>query len=228
MGSRQLSRQQASDAVTGMGWRFVLGTVVTEVRVESLAQAAAVAEWVAALGTAEVDVRIDLRVDRVLITLRDPATDSVTERETELAGQISTVLDERGLRTEPGVGTPASRSVQLLELAIDAMDIAAIRPFWKAVMGYADEGDRSGPTDPLVDPGGQGPAVWFQQMDMPRPQRNRIHFDVSVPHDEAGRRIAAALAAGGVMVSAGRAPAFWVLADVEGNEACVTTWQRRD
>jgi 4a-hydroxytetrahydrobiopterin dehydratase len=223
-----LSRQQASDAVTGMGWRFVLGTVVTEVRVESLAQAAAVAEWVAALGTAEVDVRIDLRVDRVLITLRDPATDSVTERETELAGQISTVLDERGLRTEPGVGTPASRSVQLLELAIDAMDIAAIRPFWKAVMGYADEGDRSGPTDPLVDPGGQGPAVWFQQMDMPRPQRNRIHFDVSVPHDEAGRRIAAALAAGGVMVSAGRAPAFWVLADVEGNEACVTTWQRRD
>jgi 4a-hydroxytetrahydrobiopterin dehydratase len=25
-----------------------------------------------------------------------------------------------------------------------------------------------------------------------------------------------------------QAPAFWVLADVEGNEACVTTWQGRD
>jgi 4a-hydroxytetrahydrobiopterin dehydratase len=225
---RQLSRQEASDAVTSRGWRFVLGTVTTEVLVESLAQSAAVAMRVAALSDADVDVRIDLRVDRVLITLRDPATDSVTARETELAGQISTALEGLGLRTDPRVGTPAARSVQLVELAIDAMDIAAIRPFWKAVMGYADEGDRSGPTDPLVDPNGQGPAVWFQQMDAPRPQRNRMHLDVSVPHDEADRRITAVLAAGGVMVSAGRAPAFWVLADVEGNEACVTTWQRRD
>jgi 4a-hydroxytetrahydrobiopterin dehydratase len=25
-----------------------------------------------------------------------------------------------------------------------------------------------------------------------------------------------------------RAPAFWVLADPEGNEACITTWQGRD
>jgi 4a-hydroxytetrahydrobiopterin dehydratase len=24
------------------------------------------------------------------------------------------------------------------------------------------------------------------------------------------------------------APAFWVLADAEGNEACITTWQGRD
>jgi 4a-hydroxytetrahydrobiopterin dehydratase len=25
-----------------------------------------------------------------------------------------------------------------------------------------------------------------------------------------------------------QAPAFWLLADPEGNEACVTTWQGRD
>ena len=71
-------------------------------------------------------------------------------------------------------------------------------------------------------------AVWFQSMAEPRPQRNRIHFDISVPHDEAAGRIAAALAAGGRLVSADRAPAFWILADPEGNEACVTTWQGRD
>lgn len=65
-------------------------------------------------------------------------------------------------------------------------------------------------------------------MDLPRPQRNRIHVDVSVPHDEALRRIDAALTAGGVLRSDSAAPAFWVLADVEGNEVCVTTWQRRD
>ncbi|MEJ8645447.1 VOC family protein [Streptomyces sp. MS1.HAVA.3] len=65
-------------------------------------------------------------------------------------------------------------------------------------------------------------------MELARPQRNRIHLDVSVPHDEALRRIEAALAAGGRLLSAARAPAFWVLADGEGNEACVSTWQGRD
>ncbi|HEU5418849.1 MAG TPA: VOC family protein [Streptosporangiaceae bacterium] len=65
-------------------------------------------------------------------------------------------------------------------------------------------------------------------MDQPRPQRNRIHFDVSVPHDEAARRIEAALAAGGRLLSDAEAPAFWILGDAEGNEACVTTWQGRD
>jgi 4a-hydroxytetrahydrobiopterin dehydratase len=29
-------------------------------------------------------------------------------------------------------------------------------------------------------------------------------------------------------VSDVRAPAFWVLSDAEGNEACVTTWQGRE
>jgi 4a-hydroxytetrahydrobiopterin dehydratase len=49
-----------------------------------------------------------------------------------------------------------------------------------------------------------------------------------VPHDEAAGRIERALAAGGRLVSAERAPAFWILADAEGNEACVCTWQGRD
>jgi 4a-hydroxytetrahydrobiopterin dehydratase len=49
-----------------------------------------------------------------------------------------------------------------------------------------------------------------------------------VPHDEARRRIDAALAAGGTLVSDAEAPAFWVLADAEGNEACITTWEGRD
>jgi 4a-hydroxytetrahydrobiopterin dehydratase len=70
--------------------------------------------------------------------------------------------------------------------------------------------------------------VWFQQMDEPRPQRNRIHFDIDVPHDEVEERLVAALGAGGTLVSDGQAPAFWVLADAEGNEACLCTWQNRD
>ena len=60
-----------------------------------------------------------------------------------------------------------------------------------------------------------------------RPQRNRLHIDVTVPHDVADLRVAAAIAAGGTLVSAESARAFWVLADPEGNEACVCTWQDR-
>lgn len=65
-------------------------------------------------------------------------------------------------------------------------------------------------------------------MDEPRSQRNRIHFDIAVPHDEAEARMAAAVEAGGSVVYDGEAPAFWVLADVEGTEICICTWEGRD
>jgi 4a-hydroxytetrahydrobiopterin dehydratase len=60
------------------------------------------------------------------------------------------------------------------------------------------------------------------------PQRNRIHIDVWVPHDQAEARIAAAITAGGHLVTDQYAPAWWVLADAEGNEACVATTTSRD
>jgi 4a-hydroxytetrahydrobiopterin dehydratase len=65
-------------------------------------------------------------------------------------------------------------------------------------------------------------------MDAPRPQRNRIHLDLTVALDEARARVGAAIAAGGTLVSEAHARAFWVLADVEGNEVCVCTWHDRD
>jgi len=49
-----------------------------------------------------------------------------------------------------------------------------------------------------------------------------------VPHDVAQERLAAAVAAGGRLVSDEEAPAFWVLADADGNQACICTWQNRD
>jgi len=227
---RTLSRQEASDAVGDQGWRFLLGTLRTSVPVASLAEAAQVAaRAVEACGDdADGHLNADIRPSRVVLTLQSAAHARLIPRDLDLAHRISAAVSETGRRTEPEIGAGSPRSVQMIEIAIDAMDIAAVRPFWKAILGYADEADADGPEDPIVDPVGQGPALWFQQMDRPRPQRNRIHFDICVPHDEAPGRIEAALAAGGRLVSADRAPAFWVLADVEGNEACVTTWQGRD
>ena len=225
-----LSRQEASEAVQDYGWRFLLGALRTSVPVGSLAQAIGLAtDAVAVCGDdADRHLLVDARPHRVVFTLQSLDHAAVTARDTELARRISASAEAAGLRTEPEVGTGAARSVQLLEIAIDALDIAGIRPFWKAALGYVNEAGSEGPQDPLVDPVGQGPAIWFQQMDRARPQRNRIHLDICVPHDEAPRRIEAALAAGGRVVSATSAPAFWVLTDREGNEACVTTWQGRD
>ena len=233
---RKLSRPEASDAVTRRGWRLVLGELRTEVRTGSLALAADAAARAATVAGAEGHLQLDVRADRVLLSLQTAAVASVTEQDVELAHAISTVVDEMRLETVSGVGLGdeggsgggGERAVQVLEIGIDALDAAAIRPFWRAVLGYVDEPGWSGPWDGLVDPLGQGPAVWFQRMDAPRPQRNRIHFDVSVPHDEAAPRIHATLAAGGKLLSDAEAPAFWVLADAEGNEACVSTWQGRD
>ncbi|MGW5191392.1 VOC family protein [Kribbella sp. NPDC004138] len=203
-----LSRPEASGAVQESGWRFLLGSLRTSVPVESVARAIGLAtDAVAVCGNdADRHLRVDARPDRVVFTLQSVESAAVTTTDVELALRITAVAQQSGLQAQPEIGTDAPRSVQVLEIAIDALDIAGIRPFWKAVLGYTDEVGREGPEDPLVDPVGQGPAIWFQQMDQPRPQRNRIHFDVCVPHDEATRRIETALAAGGRLVSATRAP----------------------
>jgi 4a-hydroxytetrahydrobiopterin dehydratase len=49
-----------------------------------------------------------------------------------------------------------------------------------------------------------------------------------VPHDVAEARVAAAVAAGGRVVFDRFAPAWWTLADPEGNEVDIATWQNRD
>jgi 4a-hydroxytetrahydrobiopterin dehydratase len=225
-----LSRTAASHAVESIGWRYLLGTLAASVPVSSLGQATTVAALAAAACGRDADrhLRLDLRPDRVELSLQDRAAGAVTSRDTELAEAITAALAGLGAEVADSVSAEYPRPVQLLEIAIDAMDIAAIRPFWKAVLGYADEPGHDGPQDAIVDPAGQLPAIWFQQMDSPRPDRNRIHFDITVAHDEAEPRVQAALASGGVLVSDAAARSFWVLADAEGNEACVCTWTDRD
>jgi 4a-hydroxytetrahydrobiopterin dehydratase len=215
-----LTRQQISDAVNGYGWCFILGSLQTHVLASSLTAGGRFAAQVAALEQAAGHTLLDVREDRVVITVRTLEDNWVLPRDIDLARQITALAASIGLATQVA---EEPRAPQALEIAIDALDIPAVRPFWKAVLGYVEQGGNA-----LADPLGSGPAVWFQQMDAPRPQRNRVHLDVSVPPEQARRRIDATLAAGGRLVSEDRAPAFWVLADPEGNEACVSTWQGRD
>jgi 4a-hydroxytetrahydrobiopterin dehydratase len=229
--SLALTRSEASAATEQVGWRYLLGALSTSVAVDSIAQAVSVATHaVEACGSnADAHLRLDVRPDRVDLTLMDTAQATTTARDVELAHVLTDVvrrlgLDVGGVSTASGSGRP----VQAIEIAIDAMDIPAIRPFWKAALAYVDEVDAGEAVGALIDPVRQGPSIWFQQMDGPRVQRNRIHLDVTVSHDEAEARVAAAMEAGGRLVSDAHARSFWVLADAEGNEVCVCTWQDRD
>ncbi len=223
------TRQQCSVAVDPIGWRLVLGELVTHVPVDTLDAAVRAAAAAAAATGADGagHLRVDLTDRRVVLGLQDRATAAVTALDLGLARRISAALDAIDLPTTPGEGTAAP---QTIEIAIDALDIPAVRPFWRAVTGYAaDPQPPDLPPGALVDPLHRGPVIWFQQMDRPRHEhRNRIHIDVDVPPEHARARIDAALAAGGRLVSAAAAPAFWVLADPEGNEVCVCTWEGRD
>ncbi len=205
-------------------WRVLLRRVEARFRATSFPAAAAFVNEIAdAAETARHHPDVDLRYPGVVhVVLTTHATRGLTNADVDLARTISALAATAGLTAEPPTGCA-------LEIAIDAMDINAIRPFWAAVLGYSEgRPSPSGePSDEVVDPLRIGPSIWFQQMDTERPQRNRVHIDVTVAHDEADARVAAAIAAGGRLVSDEYARAFWVLADAEGNEACVCTWQDR-
>jgi len=159
---------------------------------------------------------VDLRYDAVRVRVVSHDAGALTERDVHLARGISALLDN--LEVVPTAAPP-----QTLQIAIDTLDPASIRPFWAAALGY-EERRRDAAID-LVDPLGAGPTIWFQPMDEPRRDRNRLHLDVWVPADRADERVSAVLAAGGRLETSEHAPSWWVLADADGNEVCICTWQ---
>ena len=202
-------------------WRILLQGVETWFVASSFPEAVAFIGAIAdAAEAANHHPDLDLRYRRLHVRLSSHDAHGLTDRDGALAAEISELAAARGITAEPGAATR-------LEVAIDALDIDAVLPFWRAALGYEDDPPDQGRVTSLHDPGGLGPLFWFQQMDEPRPQRNRIHIDVTVPPDEVDARIPATLAAGGTMVNDGFARAFWVLADPEGNEACLCTWEDR-
>lgn len=163
---------------------------------------------------------VDLRHGGVIVRLITITHDcyGLSERDLTLARQISAVARQLDVLADPC-------AVQTIQLTIDALVGSQVLPFWRAVLDYRRRDDS---TEDFIDPRGRGPSVWFQQMNVPRLQRNRIHIDIWVPHDQAEARIAGAVAAGGHLVTDEHAPSWWGLADAEGNEACIATTMGRD
>lgn len=161
---------------------------------------------------------LDLRWGHLDVRLSSHDVGGVTDRDLRLARRISELAAEAG-------ATPRPQQVQVLEIALDTADWKRIKPFWLAVL--AMEEDPRLP-DEVRDGKGRLPALWFQETEPHETPRQRFHLDISVPHDQAQARIEAALAAGGTLVDDSAAPAFVVLADADGNKACVCTELGRD
>jgi 4a-hydroxytetrahydrobiopterin dehydratase len=160
---------------------------------------------------------LDLRYPHLNVRLTSHDSGGVTARDIRLARKISEFAASANVAADPS-------AVSVLELALDSEDYRAIKPFWRAVLALRD----SRAEEELVDPDGALPTLWFQETDAHEPPRQRFHVDVRVPPEVARERIDAALAAGGLLVSEEHAPSFWVLADAQGNKACVTTGEGRD
>ena len=191
-------------------WRSLYHVVSAHFRTGSLAKGIALVDEIGRLAdeAEQQYLTLDLRGTGVTVSL--------SRRDVGLARRISAAAEKLDIPADP-------TAVQVINVTLDALASANVLPFWRALLGYRQIGD-----DYLFDPSRRGPGFGLQQMNAARPQRNSMHLDVAVPHDQAEARIAAALAAGGHLVSDAHAPAFWVLADPEGNEACITTWQGRD
>ncbi|MGL5863957.1 MAG: putative glycolipid-binding domain-containing protein, partial [Phycicoccus sp.] len=137
----------------------------------------------------------------------------VTAADVELARAVTAVAREGGAVAEPHL-------VAQLELGLDTWSVPAQSRFWAALL--TGDPERHGGGDVVDLPPGL-PAVWFQETDAHETPRQRWHLDLWLDPSVAPGRVAAAVAAGGMLVDDSEAPSFTVVADPEGNRVCVCT-----
>jgi 4a-hydroxytetrahydrobiopterin dehydratase len=191
-------------------WRWLLGALHADFASGDFATGLELVNRIGAMAEeANHHPDIDLRYPHVRVTLVSHDASGVTSRDVDLARRISAAASELGAAAVPA-------RLSLLEIGLDTADEEAIKPFWRAVLGL----DEASAQD--LD------LLWFQQTDAHAEPRQRFHLDVTVPPEVAQQRVRAAIAAGGTLVSDDHAPAFVVLADPEGNKACICTAHGRD
>jgi 4a-hydroxytetrahydrobiopterin dehydratase len=200
-----------------MGWEVLLGAIEAVYATGDFATGLAFVDRIgAAAEAADHHPDLTLTYPSVHIRLSSHDAGGVTDRDIALATTITQIADELGIAATPD-------KLSRIEMGLDAHDRPAVAAFWAAVLGYEAEDDLD-----IVDPQGRQVTFWLQQSQSTDEPRQRFHVDVTVPPDQAEGRIAAALAAGGALVTREHEPAFTVLADPEGNKVCVCTSLGRD
>lgn len=163
---------------------------------------------------------VDLRPGLVIIDSgkdqSDPDAHGLELDFADLAADLQTAARELGATADP-------RLPRFVQLFLDAADVAAVRAFWVAALGYVHD-RRDGVSD-IHDPRRLNPVLVFQEIDPSetarRRQRNRIHVEVAVPSDLAQSRLAATVAAGGRLLDESQERRR--VADPEGNELVIVS-----
>jgi hypothetical protein len=133
---------------------------------------------------------------------------------TDLAENLQAAARELGATADPALP-------RFAQLFLDAADVAAVRAFWVAALGYTHD-RRTGLSD-IHDPRRMNPVLVFQELDASeterRRQRNRIHVELAVPSDVSQTRLDTTIAAGGRLLD--ESEDRWRVADPEGNELVI-------
>jgi 4a-hydroxytetrahydrobiopterin dehydratase len=203
-------------------WRVIGDGACAYFRTASFAVSARLVQAISELpGVEDHTPDVDLRHDGVTVRLITYTDDyyGMSRHDVEMARQISATARRLDLGADPS-------AVQSLLVIPGAPSTAEVMPFWRAALGY--EPRRDSPAEDLVDPLGRWPGFWFERMKTPRGDGGgAIHVAIWMPYEQAERRIAAALAAGGRMVRDQFAPSWWTLADAAGNEVDIATTRGR-
>lgn len=160
----------------------------------------------------------DIRYNTIRMRVVSHDVGGLTDRDTKFAAELDKLIDELELKRQP-------KKISRTHLVVVSPDVAAIKPFWKAVFDFRDAKgaedaemlvDRSDVLDPIR---------FHQRADTTIPADDvnpsagpmSIHVDVFIPAELAEERKDAAIEAGGKLLSDADAPNMWELADVDGN-----------
>jgi len=193
-------------------WVVLHSGAMAVFRVRSLAEAVQLADAVARVpGLDGAGALMTVADDQLTVRLTRDIW-QLEQRHIHLARAVSATARAHG-------GVADRARAQEVQLAIagrpDTLDVG----FWRAALGYAGVAD-----DNAVDPLGHGSTVWMQDLDPAKPLRHAMHVDVSVAREQVEERLAAAVAAGGQIVSDSSDPGHWTLADQAGNRVCICAW----
>lgn len=159
-----------------------------------------------------------LTYPQVDVTLTSHDEGSVTDRDLDLAREISAIAAEAQIEADP-------TQPRELFIALDTADPVSLGRFWAEVLGGEFEGDADGGEVTPSHPGLV--SLWFQKTTPHEEPRQRFHLDLWVPHDQLDVLVTRAIDAGGTVTKDDTRPSFVVVADPEGNKVCFCTCLNR-
>ena len=129
-------------------WRVVRNDASTHFRTGSFAEGLALVDAIGGVAdAANHHPDVDLRSDGVTVRLRSGSDGRLSEQDVALARRISGAARELDVPIDPA-------GLQSIQVAIDAMVIPDVLPFWRAVLGYEQVDDAD-----LIDPSFQAAVL---------------------------------------------------------------------